>query len=72
MRETRVVDVFETTVRRQRFAARADRLPAAALVLTSMARTLADDARRRTAADENADNRPDENDGGPEALEPRP
>ena len=71
MRETRVVDVFETTVRRQRFVARADRLPAAALVLTSMARTLADDARRRTAADENADNRPDENDGGPEALEPR-
>ena len=74
MRETRVVDVFETTTRRQRFAARADRLPAAALVLASMVRTLEDDARRRTAAD-SAEARDDDSSavhaGGPEALEPR-
>ena len=83
MRETRVVDVFETTIRRQRFAARADRLPAAALVLASMARTLEDDARRRTAAAAAAENKDGTSEtsaatfdsehaaGGPEALEPR-
>ena len=65
-----VVDVFETTVRRQRFVARADRLPAAALVLTSMARTLADDARRRTAADENADNAPTKTTAAPRRSNP--
>jgi hypothetical protein len=73
MRETRVVDVFETTTRRQRFAARADRLPAAALVLASMARTLEDDARRRTADADGTPETPDSENaaGGPEALEPR-